>query len=84
MTLLNNMKGNTNMYITIMKNAIMDKLKKAEKPDLSLKDWEFIWESLNALENIVEHSDEEYPEYFQDDVLNILKDYEGRTKHEIL
>ena len=67
-------------YLTIMKEQLARKITKEEKPDLSLKDWKFILESLVTLDNIFRSMDTINAEVFKDKcVLNfeVLEDVTG-------
>ena len=65
------------MYVKIMATAINAKLKKGEKPDLSIKDWKFIYDALECLIDIYNTS-EEFPEYFQMEVLDMIENLDIR------
>lgn len=74
-------------YIEIMTKALKGKLDKDEKPDLSIKDWWFIYICLMALKAIVSSYKEnkgDLPEYLEDDVAVALERIERLTDHEIL
>lgn len=60
-------------------------LSKGIEPDFSLKSWILIYAALNAYIKIIEsYNSNEYPEYLEMDVEDILKEYEKGTADEIL
>ena len=60
-------------------------LSKGMEPDFSLKSWILIYAALNAFIKIIEsYNANEYPEYLEMDVEDILKEYEKGTADEIL
>lgn len=74
-------------YIEIMAKALKGKIEKDEKPDLSIKDWWFIYYCLTVLISIVSSYKEnkgDAPEYFEEDVADALERIERFTGHEIL
>ena len=71
-------------YITIMKEALAKEITNDKKPDLSIKDWKFILESLVTLENICNAMDTINAEHFKEQCelnFEVLGDVTG---HEIL
>ena len=60
-------------------------LSKGIEPDFSLESWILVYASLNAFIKIIEsYHANDYPEYFNLDVEDILKEYEKGTSNEIL
>lgn len=53
-------------YLTIMKDVLAKVITKDKKPDLSIKDWEFILAALVTLENISKDMDTINAEHFKD------------------
>lgn len=67
-------------YLTIMKEQIAKVIMADKKPDLSLKDWKFILESLVTLENIFNDMDTINAEHFKDKCeinFEVLEDITG-------
>ena len=60
-------------------------LSKGLQPEFSFQSWILIYASLNAFIKIIKsHKSNEYPEYLQSDVEDILEEYEKGTADEIL
>lgn len=73
------------MYITIMRKAIAkDIVKENKKPDLSMKDWQFILECLVTLENIYDAMDDINAEHFKEMCVMNFEVLGDVTGHEIL
>lgn len=72
-------------YITIVRNAIGRTLAENKKPDFSVSDWDFIFESFRCLEKVVDAvNNNEYPEYLEDDVINAIQTFEATTKRDFI
>lgn len=71
-------------YITIMKEQLAKRIVDDIKPDLSMKDWRFILESLETLENILEAMDTVNAEYFKEQCVLNFEILGKVTEHEIL
>ena len=60
-------------------------LSKGMMPEFTFESWILVYAALNAFIKIIEsHKANEYPEYLQSDVDDILKEYEKGTADEIL
>lgn len=71
-------------YITIMKEQLAKRIVDDIKPDLSMKDWRFILESLETLENILEAMDTINAEHFKEQCELNFEILGKETGHEIL
>lgn len=71
-------------YITIMKEQLAREIVDDKKPDLSLKDWRFILESLETLEQILDSMDTINAEEFKHQCVLHFEKLGKVTGHEIL
>ena len=70
-------------YLEIMKKALKTTIvDKEEKPDLSIKDWNFVLECMVTLNNIFNRMDDINPERFKDNCVlefEVLGDITGHN-----
>ena len=70
------------MYLNVVRSAIGRDLKAGKKPDFSMKDWEFIYETMFCTERIIElYSNNEI---YDPDISEAIYIYETETGRSIL
>lgn len=73
------------MYLKIVTKAVKNSLSENHKPEFNFDDWLFILRSLESLGDIVDAMNKHnFPEDFEDDAYEILRNYEKITKKEVL